>query len=159
MSKFIRKSHNVTILMYHIVCPVKYRKVVFDNEVAKEVVNICEDISKRYEIVFLEIGIDKDHIHFLVQSVPDYSPKKIAQVIKSITAIEIFKRKPAVKKKLWGGEFWSKGYFVSTVGKYGNEDKIKNYVKNQGIKEYKKIYEKQLEIFVAEKIPRQLAAG
>ena len=66
MSKFIHKSHNVTVLMYHIVCPAKYRKVVFDKEVEKELVNICEDISKRYEISFLEIGVDKDHVHFMV---------------------------------------------------------------------------------------------
>jgi len=159
MSKLLSKSHNVTVLMYHIVCPAKYRKVIFDDKVEEELVNICEEISKRYEIIFLEIGVDKDHVHFMVQSVPNYSPKKIVQTIKSITAREIFKRRPIVKRKLWGGEFWSKGYFVSTVGKYGNEDKIKNYVKNQGVKNYKKIYERQLSVFAAEKIPRQLAAG
>ena len=65
----------------------------------------------RYEIVFLEIGTDSDHVHFLVQSVPMYSPKKIVQIIKSITAREIFKKCPLVKKQLWGGELWTDGYF------------------------------------------------
>ncbi len=75
---------------------------------------------------------------FLVQSVPTYSPKKLVQVIKSITAREIFRRMPSVKKRFWGGELWSKGCFVSTVGKHGNEEPLKNYIKRQnGDKSYK----------------------
>jgi REP element-mobilizing transposase RayT len=60
------------------------------------------------------------------------SPKKIVQTIKSITAREIFKRCPEVKKYLWGGKFWSAGYFISTVGAHGSEEIIKNYVNQQG---------------------------
>ena len=102
----------------------------------------------RYEIKFIEIGTDKDHVHMLIQSVPMYSPKKIVQLVKSITSREIFKRRPEVKKQLWGGEFWSDGYFVSTVGKHGNEATISNYVKTQGKGEYTKLYEsKQLSLF------------
>ena len=86
------------------------------------------EIEKRYEIKFLEIGTDKDHVHFLVQSVPMYSVKKIVQMIKSITARKIFEKCPKVKKKLWGGEFWTDGYFASTVGKHGNEEMIGKYV-------------------------------
>lgn len=147
MSKYIRKSHNVSILMYHIVCPAKYRKVVFSEEVDKTLKEICIEISKRYEIIFLEIGVDKDHVHFLIQSVPMYSPKKIVQTIKSITAREIFQRVPSIKKLLWGGEFWSKGYYISTVGRHGNETKTASYVKNQG-KDYKIIHqEKQMKVW------------
>jgi REP element-mobilizing transposase RayT len=91
----------------------------------------CLEISKRYEITFLEIGTDGDHIHFLVQSVPMYSPKKLVQLIKSITAREIFAACPEVKKQLWGGEFWSDGYFISSVGKHGSEEVIMKYIQNQ----------------------------
>ncbi len=132
MSKYIRKKHNVSVLMYHIVCPAKYRRVVFSKEVDQKLKETCLEISKRYEIHFLEIGTDNDHVHFLVQSVPTYSPKKIVQVIKSITAREIFAACPEVKKKLWGGEFWTDGYFINTVGKHGNEEVIKKYIQNQG---------------------------
>jgi len=125
--------------MYHIVCPTKYRKVVFDDTVEKVLKLVCIEISLRYEIEFLEIGVDRDHVHFFVQSVPMYSPKKIVQTIKSITAREIFQRAPEVKKKLWGGEFWSKGYYINTVGKYGNEERIARYVQNQG-QDYKIIH-------------------
>ena len=118
--------------MYHIVCPAKYRRTVFSKEVEAKLKEICDEIQKRYEIEFLEIGSDDDHVHFLVQSVPMYSPKKIVQIIKSHTAREIFKRCPEVKKYLWGGAFWSEGYFVSTVGAHGTEQMIKNYVQQQG---------------------------
>jgi REP element-mobilizing transposase RayT len=115
--------------------------VVINEEVDKTLKETCEEISKRYEIIFLEIGTEVDHVHFLVQSVPLYSPSKIVRTIKSITAKAVFEKHPEVKKKLWGGEFWSDGHFVSTVGKHGNEETIGNYVKTQGTgKEYKQIY-------------------
>jgi REP element-mobilizing transposase RayT len=93
--------------------------------------NLCR-IENRYEIKFLEIGSDEDHIHFLIQSVPMYSITKLVTMIKSLTAREVFKKCPHVKKQLWGGEFWSDGYFASTVGKHGDESMIRKYVKNQG---------------------------
>ena len=77
---------------------------------------VCLDIAKRYEVEFLEIGTDKDHVHFLVQSIPSYSPTKIITMIKSFTAKEVFAKVPSVKKQLWGGEFWTDGYYVGTVG-------------------------------------------
>ena len=132
MSEFIHKKHNVSVLLYHIVCPAKYRKAVFTSEVDEKLKEICEEISLRYEIEFLEIGTDSDHVHFLVQSIPTYSPTKIVRTIKSITAKEIFKHMPELKKQLWGGEFWSDGYYISTVGAHGSEEMIKQYVKNQG---------------------------
>ena len=149
MSKIWKKSHNKSVLIYHYVCPAKYRKVVFEKEVDEILKETCVEIEKRYEIKFLEIGTDKDHVHFLIQSVPTYSAKKIIQTVKSITAREIFEREPEVKKKLWGGELWTDGYYVSTVGQRGNEDTIKRYVQEQGKEEeYKKLYsDEQLKLF------------
>ena len=104
-------------------------------------------MAERYQVKFLEIGTDKDHVHFLVQSVPTYSVTKLVRLIKSITAREIFRRCPQVKKKLWGGEFWTDGYFASTVGKHGDEQMIGKYVQNQG-KTYQKLHsDYQLALF------------
>lgn len=116
MSEYLHKSHNVKALLYHFVCPAKYRRVVFTDAVDISLKEICIGISERYEIYFIEIGTDKDHVHFLIQSVPMYSPTKIIQMVKSITAKEIFRIHPEVKKQLWGGEFWTKGFYVNTVG-------------------------------------------
>ena len=146
MSKYIHNAHNVSVLLYHYVCPAKYRRVIFDDSVDKIIIQTCEEISKRYEINIMEIGTDGDHIHFLIQSVPTISPTEIVRIIKSITAREIYRLYPKIKKKLWGGNIWSAGYFVSTVGVKGNEEQIKNYVRNQG-KEYTKIHQGQLKLF------------
>ncbi len=132
MSEFIHKKHHVSVLLYHVVCPAKYRRAVFTPDVDEKLKEICEEISLRYGIEFLAIGTDSDDVHFLVQSVPRYSPTKIVRPIKSITAKEIFRQLPEVKKQRWGGEFWSDGYFISTVGWHGTEEIIKQYVKNQG---------------------------
>jgi REP element-mobilizing transposase RayT len=141
MSEYIHKAHNVSVLIYHIVCPAKYRRVVISEAVDKTLKETCEEIEKRYEIKFLEIGTEGDHVHFLVQSVPTYSPTKIVRTIQSITAKEIFKKHGEVKEKLWGGEFWRDGHYVSTVGKPGDEETITNYVKAQGKgKDYKQLY-------------------
>jgi REP element-mobilizing transposase RayT len=74
------------------------------------------EISKRYEIHFIEIGTDGDHVYFLVQSVPTYNPTKIVRTIMSITARELFRRLPSIKEILWGGEFWTDGYYINAVG-------------------------------------------
>ena len=141
MSEYIHKSHNVTVLMYHFVCPAKYRRVVMDDDVDRVIKETCQEIEKRYEIRFLEIGTDRDHVHFLIQSVPTYSPKKIIQIVKSITAKAVFAQCPQVKKKLWGGEFWTDGYYAATVSEHGNEEVIGRYVREQGQeKDYKKLY-------------------
>ena len=147
MSEYIHKRHNVTTLLYHLVFPAKYRRAVIDEIVDKTLRDICLELEKRYQLKFLEIGTDGDHVHFLVQSVPTYSVTKLVMLIKSITASEVFRLCPQVKKQLWGGEFWSDGYFASTVGRHGDENTIRNYVKGQG-REYQKLHEdRQLELF------------
>jgi len=148
MSEHIKKSHNKSLLLYHLVCPIKYRRKVLSPEVSETLAMICLEISKRYEVHFIEIGCDEDHVHFLIQSVPMISPKKISNMIKSITAREIFRLHPDVKRFLWGGKFWTSGYYINTVGQYANEDVIKKYVQNQGNNQkYEKIHKTQLRLF------------
>lgn len=99
----------MSVLLYRLVFPAKYRRAVIDEKVDEELKQVCLELEKRYEIRFLEIGTDKDHVHFLVQSVASYSVVKLVTTIKSITAREIFRTQPQVKRQLWGGEFWSDG--------------------------------------------------
>ena len=100
MSEYIHKSHNVTVLLYHMVFPAKYRRAVFDGAVDEVLRDVCLEVEKRYQVKFMEIGTDKDHVHFLVQSVPTYSVTKLVTVIKSVTAREVFRMCPHVKKQL-----------------------------------------------------------
>ena len=147
MSEHVIKSHNKTLILYHIVCPAKYRREVFSDEVEETFKEICLEIGKRYEVHFVEIGSELEHVHFLVQSIPTYAPTRIVQIIKSVTARELFKRHPEAKKKLWGGQFWTKGYYLNTVGQYGNEEVIQRYIQKQGGKDYKQVYRDQLTLF------------
>ena len=147
MSRYIHKSHDVTVLLYHFVFPAKYRRAAIDVTVDQVLREVCLEIGARYQPRFLEVGTDEDHVHFLVQSVPTYSVSKVVTIIKSLTAREIFRRCPGVKKRLWGGEFWTDGYFASTVGRHGNEKVIAAYVKRQG-SGYRKLHEqRQLALF------------
>ena len=148
-SEYIHKSHNVSVLLYHFVCPAKYRKVIFSKELDETLLKVCLEIEKRYELHFLEIGTDKDHVHFLLQSVPMKSPTGIVKMLKSITARELFRLHPEIKKQLWGGSLWSSGYFVNTVSKFGDESTISKYVRDQGIeKDYKMLHKSnQLKLF------------
>ena len=148
MSTYIHKRHNVSVLLYHAVCPAKYRRVVFVEPVEAVLKETCLNIAARYEVTFIEIGTDADHVHFLVQSVPTLSPTRIVQMVKSITAREVFRRVPSVKTKLWGGAFWSSGFFVNTVGRYGSEEAIRQYVREQGREpEYQTLHSQQLDLF------------
>lgn len=144
--RHILEYHNKNLLLYHFVCPAKYRRKVFTKEVEKTLVEICQGIAKRYEIYTIELGSDEDHVHFLIQGVPGVCPTEIIRTVKSITAKKIFKAHPEVKQLLWGGKFWTGGYYVNTVGQYSNFETIQKYVQDQG-KKYKQIYRGQLKLF------------
>ena len=89
MSEYIHKSHNVSVLLYHYVCPAKYRRKIFTEKVDKTLRDVCIEISERYEINFIEIGTDGDHVHFLIQSVPTLSPTKIITILNGRTKLVI----------------------------------------------------------------------
>jgi REP element-mobilizing transposase RayT len=105
--------------------------------------DLLENQQTVRDIFFVEIGVDEDHVHFLVQSVPTIPPGRIVQIVKSITAREIYRQNPDVKKILWDGQIWTAGYYVNTVGTYANEEVIRTYVEKQG-KRYQKLYSAQL---------------
>ena len=147
MSDHIYKRHNKSLLLYHFVCPIKYRRKVLSDQVSIRFKEICLQIEDRYEIHFVEIGLDEDHVHFLIQSIPVNAPKKIIGAVKSITAKEIFRLHPEVKQILWGGKFWTSGYYVNTVGQYANEEVIKKYLQSQGKSKYIELHRNQLKLF------------
>ena len=149
-SRDLHQSHTVAVLLYHVVCAAQYRRVVCSERVDEVVREACVEIAKRYAMVFLEIGTERNHGHFLLQSVPTYSPTKIVQTVKSLTARQVFAQSPEVKKQLWGGEFWGKGYCITTVGQHGNEKVIATYMRKQGTEAaYKQLHKQavQLELF------------
>ena len=136
MSKVYRKSHNVSMIVYHLVCPIKYRRNVISDKVKYTIFRTCQSLSERHELYFIEVGTDLNHVHFLVQSVPTHSPTQIVTIIKSNIARAVFRYNPEVKNQLWGGELWTDGYYIATVSINATEDVVANYVKNQGNNSY-----------------------
>ncbi len=124
--------HCVYDTHYHIVFPIKYRKALLDQRLTQAVLEIASEIEQRYEVAFERIGTDGDHIHILCSFHPKYAASRIVGAFKSITAREVFKRFPELKKDLWGGEFWTDGFYISTVGTKGDWATVERYVANQG---------------------------
>lgn len=135
----LKKPHNKTLFIYHLVCPVKYRRDVFTDTVSQSLKDVCLEFGPAYDIYFLEIGIDDDHVHFLIQTIPNVRFSDLVKKIKSLTAKHIFAKHKEVKTKLWGGYFWTQGYYANTVGN-ANMSIIANYVKNQGIPQYQQLH-------------------
>lgn len=144
--RHIFKRHNKTLLLYHIVLPVKYRRSVLTTEVETTLKDVCLGIGVGYEMNFVEIGADENHVHFLIQGVPSMSVSEMVTRIKSITAKQLFKKHSEIKTILYGGNLWTSGFYANTVGQYGNEAMIKNYIEKQGGK-YTVIHEGQLQLF------------
>lgn len=142
MGKYISKSHNKSMLLYHLVCTIKYRKGVLTEAVTNTLVNVCMEIEETSDIEFLEIGTDVNHVHFLIQTTPTYSVAQYVKLIKGRTANIIFKKHPELKDTLYGGEFWSDGYWIVTVSQHRTEEVIRKYVKEQGKDKYDLLYER-----------------
>jgi len=141
MVELKRASHCVYKIRYHMVLSIKYRKkLLLDKDRIEFFKEICTEIGKRYWFEFDALGTDGDHVHVFVGAAPRYAPSNIMQIIKSITAKIIFKKYPEIKKQLWGGEFWSDGGYIATVGDGITVDIIKSYVEKQGTKEEKEGY-------------------
>ena len=127
-----KSSHCAWQIHYHIVFPVKYRKALLDTDVTQIIKETAGSIEERYPIEMEDLGTDKNHIHVLCSAHPKVAPGRIVQIFKSITAREVFRRRPDLKQELWGGEFWSDGYYVATVGERANWKMVENYVQHQG---------------------------
>jgi putative transposase len=127
-----KTSHSVYKIRYHMVTAVKYRKALLNSEVEACLKETLKGISERYEIVIDEVGFDQNHIHIFCGAPPRMAPLRIIGIIKSITARKIFEKFPRLKKEeLWGGEFWSDGKYIGTVGEATSETTIRNYIRKQ----------------------------
>ena len=119
-------------IRYHMVFVVKYRKDLISDEIKDYLKDILKGIELRYYLKFHAFGTEEDHLHILVEARPRYSPSEVMQICKSISAKEIFKRFPNVKEELWGGHFWTAGGHIDTVGDGYGEERMKEYIRNQG---------------------------
>ena len=101
-------------------------------ETERVILGSIKGIKERYAIEVSHVGFDRNHVHFLCKILPKYSGGQVIRLIKSITAREIFRRVPEIKKELWGGEFWRDGYYFATVSGRGDKQVIEKYIEKQG---------------------------
>ena len=124
--------HNVSECYYHIQLTIKYRKSLFVKKVEDVIVESMKGFKERYAIEIQTVGFDRNHVHVLCRFLPKYSGGQVIRLLKSITAQEVFRMMPEIKKELWGGEFWTDGYYIGTVSGRGDRRIIENYIRKQG---------------------------
>lgn len=139
-----RGSHCVYDTKYHLVWAPKYRKWVLQGEIRKRVEELFREISEHHGLEIDELAVDRDHVHILLSFPPKYSISKVVGVLKAVSAKEIRREFPSVKRHLWGGEFWEDGYFARTVGDRVTHDIIKKYIQHHEAKKHKA---EQLDLF------------
>jgi len=123
-----RTSHAVYETKYHLVwCP-KYRKKILKGYIQERVKEIFYRISDEFGFEIDRCEVAEDHVHILLTFPPRYSISRVVGILKSISASEIFKEFPRVRKYLWGGKLWEQGYFVRTAGDKVTEEIIRRYI-------------------------------
>ena len=131
MSPIKRTRHAVYDLKYHFVWTPKYRKQILKGDVAEFVKMTLRHIAEEYEWEIEQMAVQVDHIHMFMQVAPRYAPAQVVQILKSITAREVFEQFPQLRKQLWAGEFWGAGYFVRSVGDAVTAEVIGKYIRYQ----------------------------
>lgn len=131
-SEFWHWYHNVSECYYHIQLTIKYRRSLLDQEVIKVILEGLRGVKERYALEINHVGFDQNHVHLLLRFLPKYAGGQVVRIVKSITAKAVFKQLPRVKQNLWGGEFWTDGYYIATVSGRGTKKIIENYIYKQG---------------------------
>lgn len=135
MSPVKRTSHAVYDLKYHFVWIPKYRKMILSEEIAKRVEEVFGEIAEVYEFEIDRMAVVEDHVHIFLSAPPKYAPGEIVRILKSRSAKVVFKEFTDVRKELWGGEFWSDGYFVRSVGDEVTAEVIRRYIEYHNSKQ------------------------
>ena len=126
---------NISECYYHIQLTVEYRRLLINEQVQKVILTSWDGLKERYAVEVNHVGFDQNHIHILCRFLPKYSVGRVIKILKSISAKNVFKQVPETKEDLWGGEFWTDGYYVSTVSGRGSKSIIIKYIENQGRKQ------------------------
>ncbi len=128
MSPVKRTHHAVYDLKYHFVWVPKYRKMILREDISKRVEGVFKEVAKVYEFDIERMAVVEDHVHIFLLAPPKYSPGEIVRILKSKSAKVVFREFPEVREELWGGEFWSDGYFVRSVGDEVTAEVVRKYI-------------------------------
>jgi len=130
MSSYNTGAHTTHRLKYHLVWLPKYRKRVLRGKLAKRLYELLNQCAEVNGWVIVELNIQVDHVHMLVQLKPNLSIAKSVQLFKGGSSKKIREEFPELEEFLWGDSFWADGYFAETVGQI-TESRLKQYIQNQ----------------------------
>ena len=123
-------GHSVHAIAYHLVWCVKYRKTLLTREIGDRVKALVTEIAGQEGCEILAIETDTDHVHVLLRVKPTHQLSSLVHRFKGVTARRIFQEYPHLRRRLWGGHFWSPSYYAATVGG-APLSTIKKYVESQ----------------------------
>ena len=130
---------------YHIVWNTKYRYKILKPYVKQTLLDSFDDTARRHpEICIDTVNTDDDHVHLQIEIAPSVSVAKAVGALKANASIALKREHKFIKKMYLDGSIWSVGYFSSTIGL--NEEVIRNYVQNQGRRDYPKTLQQRLRI-------------
>jgi putative transposase len=129
-------AHAVYDLKYHFVWTPKYRKDLLTSEVAEAVREILQSVAEAHDMEIDTMEVMEDHVHVFLSAPPRYSPARVMQIMKSISAREVFAWFPWLRRNLWGGEFWGDGYFVRSIGDQVTAEILRRYIRYQKSSKY-----------------------
>lgn len=144
MSKAKAIPHAVYSINYHLVCIPKYRKSILPGGMKERLKEIFSEIAEQYEFEIEEMSVQTDHVHLFVSAPPGYSPVNLADIHKSISSPKMMEEFPRLKRHLWLGKLWARGYYVGTSGDKVTAEEIKKYIR------YYQHHTEQLELFTKE---------
>ena len=124
-----RTAHARYDTAYHLVWTPKYRKKILLGTLQTRVEEMFREIAQAHDITIDEMEVSEDHVHIFCSFPPRYSIAQVIGRLKSLSARAVFREFPAVKRQLWGGEFWEDGYFARTVGDEVTAEVIRRYIK------------------------------
>jgi len=123
-------AHGASHHQYHLVWIPTYRRRVLKGALKDFLMKKLGDIREYHpEVEVEQVSIQSDHVHLVAVIPPKYAVSGVVGKIKANTSREIRQRFPEIKKVYWRNEFWSVGFFSSTVGI--DEAVIKRYVEFQ----------------------------
>src|ERR671919_381542 len=123
-----RTSHAVYDTKYHLVWAPKYRKWIVREDIRQRAAELLREIADNFQFEIEEMEVAKDHVHLFLHFPPRYAIAKVVGILKSMSASELFKEFPELRRQLYGGEFWEDGYFVRTVGDQVTAEVVKRYI-------------------------------
>ena len=122
------------MLRYHLIFVCKYRKSCLANRrVADYIKELSKYISQKHNVSIILMEVDKDHIHYMIETTPNMNLSDFIRTLKQYTTYHVWERFGSLLRNCFWHEktFWSDGYFIASIGEVSSST-LQQYIENQG---------------------------